>query len=250
MNKTDINVELIDYMGSDRAIEQAARVSFHTNLDEERTEKQTTQLLRYLMWHRHTSPFEMAELKFKITVPMYIGEQILRHRTASINKISRRYSNEDISFFDFELRRADDSTTKQGSGEVIDKDSELYDFVVASHYDQKKVYDTLIESGVANEVARGVLGANLMTTFVWKIDLHNLMHFLKLRLNQHAQKEIQEVASMIYQIVKPLFPITIQAFDDWRMLSDEFMDVFYQFFKTGNTADGMMELHRVETDYR
>lgn len=243
VNREDISVELLDFMGSDEDIESAARISFNADT-EERTPEQTERLIRYLMWWRHTSPFEMAEVKFKITVPMYIGEQILRHRTASVNKISRRYTNDDISFYDFELREADNSSTKQGSGKVFDREINgfLYKLVEETEEKQQHVYEELIRHDVANEVARGVLGADLMTTFVWKIDLHNLMHFLNLRLHPHAQKEIRIVAGYIYDIVKELFPITIKAFDDWRELNMSFMKTFYPMFKYGKTDDGLMEL--------
>jgi thymidylate synthase (FAD) len=233
MKKEDISVKLLDVMGNDYDIEKAARISYDKH-EEDRPIEKTIDLIRYLFWNRHTSPFEMVEFKFLLRIPIYVARQMVRHRTASLNELSRRYTNENISFYNAELRLVDISKTKQGSGEVVPEDSHLYNTV---HLLEKLIlesYEDLIDENVSNETARIILPHSLMTTWIWKINLHNLLHFLNLRMDNNSQKEIQMVAELLYGYVDSVCPITAAAFRDWKEMHDIFKKVGYKYFKTKN----------------
>ena len=210
---------LVDVMGSDAAVVQAARVSYGEGtkkVSDDRT------LIRYLMRHRHTTPFEMAELKFLVRVPMDIWRQWIRHRTASVNEYSTRYS----VAIDAAHRTANNEwrlqsqTNRQGSqgklaeslgAELSSEEKELQDRA-------REVYQRRLALGVAREQARKDLPLSTYTEAYWKIDLHNLLHFLELRLDTSAQFEIRQYARVIgEEIVARLFPITWQAFQDYRL---------------------------------
>lgn len=211
-------VQLIDHMGSDASICQAARISYD-NFDADRTPSDDRKLIRYLMSHRHTSPFEMAVLQFRIRCPMYIGEQWLRHRTGSFNKLSGRYSEMPTDFYlpEKDKWRAQDQDNKQGSSGYADLHPALNIAILDWNMETTRIYNELLASGVAKELARSVLPAATMTEFVWKTDLHNLLHFLQLRLDSHAQQEIREYAQVIAGIVSDLFPFSWEAFEDYRL---------------------------------
>jgi len=210
-----MNVRLVDHMGSDAAIVQAARVSYG---DGTKSVSEDRQLIRYLMRHWHTTPFEMVEFKFHVKVPIFVARQWLRHRTASVNELSARYSVvKDECWFPDEYR-AQSVTKKQCSsddGSFVDKDtlaSQKYSCDVAF-----SVYDGLLERGIARELARSHLPQSTFTEFYWKIDLHNLFHFLRLRMDEHAQKEIRDCALQILELIKPIVPIACEAFEDYRL---------------------------------
>jgi len=205
-------VRLVDHMPQvdlDTAIVQAARVSYGDGTTSSRGDRG---LIRYLLRHWHTTPFEMVEFKFHIKMPIYIARQHLRHRTASVNELSARYSIVPREYYEPGTFRGQAVVNRQGSEGVVDvKDR------VDLPEQAFNVYDELLEQGVCREQARGVLPQSTYTEFYWKINLHNLMHYLQLRLDTHAQKEIREYAEAIYALVEPLVPITMEAFRDFRV---------------------------------
>ena len=205
---------------ADYAIYQSARVSYGDGTKKINTD---VGLIRYLMRHRHTSPFEMVELKFHIKAPIFIVRQWLRHRTASVNEISGRYSVMKDEFFEPEKLCKQSTGNRQGRGDEVGQEDELYD--TFSQYlgnTSSKAYDdykALIDGGVARETARIGLPLSLMSEFYWKINLHNLYHFLSLRMDAHAQEEIRDFANAIFEIVSQICPISSQAFKDYRLNS-------------------------------
>lgn len=212
---------LVDVMGDDSSIVQAARVSYGEGtkkVSDDRT------LIRYLLRHRHTTPFEMAEVKFLVRVPMDCWRQWVRHRTANINEYSTRYSlaiDAAQTTLPGEWRTQAESN-RQGSGDMLpDDQGESLTAEEAKLQDEMRtVYQQRIESGVAREQARKDLPLATYTEAYWKIDLHNLLHFLALRMDSHAQLEIRDYATaMGEQIVAKLFPVAWEAFQDYRMQS-------------------------------
>jgi thymidylate synthase (FAD) len=209
---------LVDVMGDDQAVVQAARVSYG-----EGTKKVSDDrgLIRYLMRHRHTTPLEMVEIKFLCRVPMDTWRQWIRHRTANVNEYSTRYS----LAIDAAQRTAPNewrtqaTTNRQGSGDPLPEDlgAELSASEAELLEKSRALYEKRIELGVAREQARKDLPLSTYTEAYWKIDLHNLLHFLALRMDAHAQLEVREYATaMGEQIVRPLFPLVWEAFVDYR----------------------------------
>jgi len=207
-------------MGNDDSIVKAARISYN-NHDVKEDPTKTRHLIRYLMRNYHTTPFEMVEFKFHIKVPIYIARQWLRHRTASVNEISARYTKVNDEYFIPHTMRKQSKTNHQGSdpNDIFDAemDSELQKLLINSCNTSFDVYERLVSSGVAKEVARSCLPVNSMTEFYWKINLHNLFHFLHLRMSDHAQFEISTVSKSMYEIIKPIVPIACEAFEDYRL---------------------------------
>ncbi|MDR1962647.1 MAG: FAD-dependent thymidylate synthase [Planctomycetaceae bacterium] len=209
---------LVDVMGSDSAIVQAARVSYGDGtkkVSDDRT------LLRYLMRHQHTTPFEMAEIKFLVRVPMDCWRQWIRHRTASVNEYSTRYSIALDAVYGTspEAWRTQSETNRQGSGTCFDPEfgQILTDNEQQFHRQARELYEQRIRQGVAREQARKDLPLSTYTEAYWKIDLHNLFRFLALRMEPSAQYEIVQYASTIgEQIVRPLFPNCWEAFLDYQ----------------------------------
>jgi len=210
-------VRLVDYMPQkdlDSAIVQAARVSYG---DGTKTSRGDAGLIRYLMRHWHNTPFEMVEFKFHIKMPMYIARQHMRHRMASVNEYSARYSIVPEQYYNPDTLRGQSKVNHQGSEGTIDIDGDRTT-TMNKHFDNSfEIYKYLLDDGVCREQARGVLTQSTYTEFYWKIDLHNLMHYLRLRLEPGAQKEIRDYANAIYQLIQPLVPITMKAFVDFRM---------------------------------
>lgn len=209
-----MEVELIDCMGTDASIVQAARVSYGAGT---KTPSNDTALIRYLLRHRHTTPFEMVEFKFRIKCPIFVARQHMRHRTASINEISARYSVIEDEYYTPVPFRKQSTDNKQGSSGPIDEDinaeiTERYTYLCREAFE---VYNMMLEKGVSRELARCVLPQSTMTHFYWKINLHNLFHYLRLRMDSHAQWEIQELACQIFRHVKEKVPIAAQAFEDY-----------------------------------
>ncbi len=209
---------LVDVMGDDQAVVQAARVSYG-----EGTKKVSDDrgLIRYLMRHRHTTPLEMVEIKFLCRVPMDTWRQWIRHRTANVNEYSTRYS----LAIDAAQRTAPNewrtqaTTNRQGSGDPLPADlgAELSASEAELLEKSRALYEKRIELGVAREQARKDLPLSTYTEAYWKIDLHNLLHFLALRMDAHAQLEVREYATALgEQIVRPLFPLVWEAFVDYR----------------------------------
>lgn len=217
--KTEVHnhghVILVDWMGDDNAIVDAARLSYGQG-----TVKRTdsTGLIRYLMRHRHTSPFEMVELKFQLKMPIFVARQWIRHRTANINEMSGRYSEMPNEFFVFEELSVQSQSNKQGRQDGVARRSE--DFLrelEAQGAEAFALYYDMIdpEDDVAREQARVGLPLSTYTEFVWKIDLHNLFHFLKLRTDSHAQREIRDYATVLEGHVRDICPIAYQAWVDY-----------------------------------
>lgn len=202
-------VILRDVMGDDADIANSARISY----DYQGPSKDRG-LLRYLMRHKHTSPFEMAELKFEIKMPIFVCRQWIRHRTANVNEMSARYTQLPAEMFIPRVFAAQSTDNKQGRDE--DDVWEDYTLEIQEHHERAYIlYEEMLKAGMARELARGVLPLNIYTKMVWKIDLHNLFHFLKLRLDPHAQKEIRVYAEVIEKLVALKFPLSYEAFVDY-----------------------------------
>jgi len=223
-------VRVVDYMGSDSAIVQAARVSYGKGTKKSSEDRG---LIRYLMRHRHSTPFEMCEIKFHVKLPIFVARQWVRHRTANINEYSARYSILDKEFYvpDRATVGRQSEINKQGR-EFDIQQTEVLDHLktIASISSRAyNVYERLLNEtaegekvngqycGLARELARIVLPTNFYTQWYWKIDLHNLLHFLSLRADEHAQYEIQEYARVISEVVRQWVPITWEAFADYRL---------------------------------
>lgn len=216
-------VVLVDYEGNDDAIVQAARVSYGKGT---KTVNSDRGLIRYLMRHRHTTPFEMVDLKFLIKMPIYVARQMIRHRTASVNEYSARYSIMPDEFDVPEASRvkAQSKSNKQGrAGDLPPETVEWFrQGVNKLSKDAYKFYEEALEKNVAKELARIVLGVNVYTQWYWKINLHNLFHFLGLRLDPHAQYEIRAFANAMVPAVKAVAPIAYEAFEDFALNGQSF----------------------------
>jgi len=223
-------VRVIDYMGDDSAIVQSARVSYGKGTKKISNDQG---LIKYLMRHRHSTPFEMCEIKFHIKLPIFIARQWIRHRTANVNEYSARYSILDKEFYipSIENIAAQSSVNNQGRGEVLSNEeaSNVISILKADAEQTYANYESLLnessegavldenKAGVARELARMNLTLNTYTQWYWKIDLNNLLHFLALRADDHAQYEIKVYADAMLDIVKKWVPITYSAFDDYRV---------------------------------
>jgi len=210
---------LVDAMGDDQAVVQAARVSYGEGtqrVSDDRT------LIRYLLRHQHTTPLEMVEVKLLVRVPMDTWRQWIRHRTASVNEYSTRYSIaiDACQTTPPDAWRKQATSNRQGSEGLFDQQNgaELTDEETHLQQHSRQVYQKRLDRGVAREQARKDLLLSTYTEAYWKIDLHNLLHFLNLRMDVHAQLEIRQYAQAIGQeIIKPLFPTVWEAFVDYRL---------------------------------
>ena len=223
-------VRVIDYMGDDSAIVQSARVSYGKGTKQISNDKG---LIKYLMRHRHSTPFEMCEIKFHIKLPIFIARQWIRHRTANVNEYSARYSILDKEFYipSMENVAAQSTINNQGRGEVLSSDeaAEVISILKKDAEQTYANYETLLNEnpngesidsskpGVARELARMNLTLNTYPQWYWKIDLNNLLHFLALRADAHAQYEIRVYADIMMDIVKKWVPIAADAFEDYRI---------------------------------
>jgi thymidylate synthase (FAD) len=201
----------------DAQIVRAARVSYGAGTKSVRDD---AKLIKYLLRHEHGSPFEMVEFKFHVKAPIFVARQWFRHRTASVNEVSARYSVLPEEFYIPQAFRLQDTKNRQGSTGELDEytnahalDAYTEALTYAAH-----AYDALLKAGVAREMARMVLPLATYTEFYWKQDLRNLLHFLRLRMDHHAQWEIQEYARAILTLIQPLLPLTIAA---WNELKEE-----------------------------
>ena len=220
-------VRPVDYMGTDASIVQAARVSYGAGTKQVSEDRG---LIRYLLRHRHTTPFEMCELKLHVRVPMDCWRQWIRHRMASVNEYSTRYSvaidaAQSTNSDQWRLQSADN---KQGSQGTV-AEAEVSERLCAREQElqalAREVYEERLAAGVAREQARKDLPLSTYTEAYWKIDLHNLLHFLALRMDSHAQWEIQEFARAIGSIVARWVPATWEAFQDYRFHAQAFSRV-------------------------
>ncbi len=241
-------VRVVDYMGDDAAIVQAARVSYGRGT---RRVSDDAGLIRYLMRHRHSTPFEMCEIKFHVKLPIFVARQWIRHRTANVNEYSARYSVLDKEYYlpAPDQLAAQSASNRQGRGtpiageeavrvlEILRDDAERcyahYEELLNEGEDGALADNT--KPGLARELARMNLTLNTYTQWYWKIDLHNLLHFLSLRVDPHAQYEIRVYAEAMGATLRRWVPITAQAFEDYRlnaaMLSAQALDVVRRLIK-------------------
>ena len=215
-------VRVIDYMGDDAAITQAARVSYGKGT---KAVSNDEGLIRYLMRHWHSTPFEMCEVKFHIKLPVFVARQWIRHRTANVNEYSARYSILDREFYipAPEHINAQSVVNNQGRGQVLEGEEaqRVLEILKADSTRCYDNYEAMIsqdgQDGLARELARMNLPANVYTQWYWKVDLHNLFHFLRLRADAHAQYEIRVYAELMCDLVKDWVPFAYSAFEDYRM---------------------------------
>ncbi len=215
-------VRVVDVMGNDAAIVQAARVSY---ADGTKSVREDRGLIRYLMKHWHTSPFEMCEIKLHVKAPIFVARQWLRHRTASVNEQSARYSIVKEEFYQPSPENVafQSKVNNQGRGAALDsaRAEQVVSALMSDAQNSYSLYENLIdekdEEGVARELARIALPLSTYTEFYWKIDLHNLLHFLRLRADAHAQLEIRAFADAMLAVVERWVPSTYEAFVDYRM---------------------------------
>lgn len=217
-------VRVMDYMGDDGSVVQAARVSYGAGTTKK---SRDAQLIDYLMRHWHTTPFEMCELKLHVKLPVFVARQWIRHRTASINEMSARYSilNKEFYFPRIEDMNSQSKVNNQGRGEILDPEDaqEALGLIRDDAVDAYSLYELLLAEptpeneedkggfGLARELSRMVLPMNAYTEFYWKTDLHNLLHFLRLRVDLHAQYEIRVYAEFIERVVAAWVPQTYTA---------------------------------------
>lgn len=212
-------VRLVDVMGNDTSIVQSARVSYGQGTKQVSEDRA---LIRYLMRNEHTSPLEMVEFKFHCRMPIFVARQWIRHRTASVNEVSGRYSEmQDMFYVPSPDKVTKQSTVnKQGGSQELVENSNFYSIRFNTEQNNcYKDYQDALKSGMRKELARINLPLSLYTELYWKIDLKNLLHFLKLRLDSHAQYEIQVYGQAMAEIVKNICPITWEAFEDYVLNS-------------------------------
>jgi thymidylate synthase (FAD) len=218
---------------ADFAIVQAARVSYGEGTKQVNEDRG---LIRYLIRHRHTTPLEMVEFKFHHVMPIFVARQWIRHRTANVNEYSARYSVVRDRFYhpSPESVRKQSTTNRQGGEEIADEATaqqflDYLDKVEALYAD----YEQLLEKGVSRELARIGLPVSVYTEWYWKIDLHNLLHFLSLRMDAHAQQEIRDYATAMFKLIQPIVPIAAEAFVDYHMESMRLTRLEIESLKTG-----------------
>jgi len=215
-------VRVIDYMGDDAAICQAARVSYGKGTKSVQNDEG---LIRYLMRHWHSTPFEMCELKLHVKLPVFVARQWIRHRTANVNEYSARYSILDREFYipERDALAAQSVVNNQGRGEALSGEEAdrvlryLRDDAMRAYDHYEEMISDEGQQGLARELARMNLPANIYTQWYWKVDLHNLLHFLRLRADAHAQYEIRVYADEICKVVADWVPFAYRAFEDYRM---------------------------------
>ncbi|MEN6371633.1 MAG: FAD-dependent thymidylate synthase [Armatimonadota bacterium] len=215
-------VRLVDYMGGDARIVQSARVSYGAGT---KTVRDDTRLINYLMRNDHSSPFEQVVFTFHIKMPIFVARQWVRHRTARMNEISGRYSVMTDECYLPERMPLQRTDNKQGSSEESLAPDMSKEYLDLMEEDQKKVYEhyqSMIEKGVSREIARINLPLSLYTEVYWQMDLRNLFHFLKLRLDDHAQYEIRCYAEVIAEMVKKVAPIAWSAFEEYVLYAKTF----------------------------
>lgn len=211
-------VVLVDYMGNDAAVVQAARVSYGTGTKSVRDDRG---LIRYLMRHRHTTPFEMVEYKFLVRLPIFVARQWIRHRTSSVNEASYRYSvaPDEYEVPDPKEVRHQSNRNRQGRGEPLPTDV-VERFRADLEGVSKRAYEaytSALAAGVARETARLLLPVAFYTQWYWKINLHNLFHFLSLRLDPHSQEEIRLYAAEVAKLARVVCPVAFEAFEEFQV---------------------------------
>ena len=249
---------IIDYMGDDFAIKQAAQTSYRDGAN-----KLSSGLgvLSYLMRHAHTSPFEMCELKIHQQMPLFVARQMVRHRTANLNEFSGRYSIMPDLFYVPDVSRIQKQSTdnKQGSGKTFDpEDAMLIQQRIQTLSERAfKEYQTFVVTpengglGLAKELARIILPQNIYTQWYWKMDLHNLFHMLMLRMDSHSQWEIRQYAEAIWVHVKQWVPVSAKAFEIYRLQSETFshreLAALALLIQNDESRSMMDALHKIDT---
>jgi len=217
-------IRLVDYLGSDERIVQAARVSYGQGT---KTVREDRGLIFYLLRNEHTSPFEQVVLTFHVKLPIFVARQWIRHRTARVNEISGRYSILKDEFYlpDPSDIAAQSKDNKQGRAEEPVPEEVSREVLAAIQAEQGRAYEVytkFISMGLARELARIILPLCLYTEWYWQIDLHNLMHFLRLRMDPHAQKEIRLYAEKLFDITRTVCPIAMEAFEEYSLTGVSF----------------------------
>ena len=217
-------VRVIDYMGNDTSIVQAARVSYGEGTKKSRDDKS---LIFYLMRHWHSTPFEMCEIKLHVKLPVFVARQWIRHRTANVNEYSARYSILDNEFYipKSENLASQSSSNNQGRGDVLEGEeaTKVIQILKSDSLRSYKSYEKMLskenKKGLARELARMNLPTNIYTQWYWKTDLHNLFNFIRLRNDLHAQYEIRVYAEKIAELVKKWVPFAFEAFEQYQLNS-------------------------------
>lgn len=231
-------VRLVDTMGDDAAIVQAARTSYGEGT---KTPSDDRSLIRYLMRHWHTTPFEMCEMKFHMQMPVFVARQWIRHRTANVNEYSARFSIVPDLWYAPSVERLgrQSETNKQGTGEAFPLNvAERYVADISEVSEGAfSVYKNIVEDGMSRELARIILPQNAYTQWYWKCDLHNILHLLRLRCDPHAQWEIREYAAAVAGMVAERFPLAHEAWVDYRLEAQTFsrmeMDALRELIREG-----------------
>ena len=225
-------VGLVDTMGDDDAVVQAARVSYGSGTKTVNTDRN---LIRYLLRHKHTTPFEMCEVKFHIKLPIFVMRQLIRHRTASVNEYSGRYSVMSDNFYVPEQKdiKKQSTTNAQGRGEEFSKEAKerTQQWMEKIHNQAHDTYESFLKEDMARETARAVLPVSNYTEAYWKCNMKNFLHMVGLRADPHAQWEIQEYAKVMYELVKPKFPIICEAWEDYARDAVTFSGVEMKFIR-------------------
>jgi len=235
---------------ADFAIVQAARVSYGQGTKQVNEDRG---LIRYLARHRHTTPFEMVEFKFHHVMPIFVARQWIRHRTANVNEYSARYSVVKDRFYKPTPQnvRKQSEGNRQGGEEAIDEMTakEFCDYLerAESIYLQ---YEKLLQKGVSRELARIALPLNIYTEWYWKCDLHNVMHFLSLRMDAHAQQEIRDYATAMFALIQPIVPIAAEAFLDYQLGSVHLSRLEAEAIKTGGPLKSDNKRENAEWDQK
>lgn len=209
-------VELLDVMGSDETICDAARVSYN----DASKRSNDRNLIRYMWSNLHSSPFEQVVFQFRCKMPIFIARQWVRHRTARLNEISGRYSELPEEFYDYceqGLPLQSQSNNQGSEVERVDSEPGWLLAIKGHNQDGFQLYHELLEAGVSKEIARCHLPLSTYTQWYWQMDLHNLLHFLELRMDSHAQAEIRAYANAIYDMIKEYVPYVIEAFEDYTL---------------------------------
>ena len=219
-------IRLVDYMGSDERIVQAARVSYGEGT---KSLRQDAGLIDYLLRNEHTSPFEQVVLTFHAKMPVFVARQWVRHRTARLNEISGRYSIMSNEFYlpdlqDIAEQSTDNKQGRKSQAMEEEKAQEVRNILSSAYEDAYKHYTAMLESGTARELARAVLPLSVYTEWYWQIDLHNLFRFIRLRLDPHAQREIRVYAAAIRELGAKVCPLAFESFDNHILGGIRFSD--------------------------
>jgi thymidylate synthase (FAD) len=243
-------VRLVDYMGGDQRIVESARVSYGKGTKSVRQDKG---LINYLLSHEHTSPFEQVILTFHCKMPIFVARQWVRHRTARINEISGRYSVMENEFYvpPAEQIRYQNKDNRQGRSQEdlpAEMQQKVLDILTQANEKTYDEYNTMLADNIARELARINLPLSLYTQWYWQIDLHNLFHFLKLRMDYHAQWEIQEYGKVMAEMAKAVAPLAYEAFDNHVLKSVTFSgkELTALKAKLANNDDNLKGIQKVE----